>query len=129
MSLALRIRRGMKLRQPLEIDIEFVEKESAVGGIGAEVVRPRVLQRMERVQPDDTRAQPPAGPFDEFAEVSEIPGPPIRERSQGVQLQGKAPDLHAAIECFRNIAMRRRHDYAQAPLTSTLAPRVITFNS
>src|SRR5262249_46423584 len=46
-----RVRPG-KFRNGIDVDVERVEKEAAVGGIGARVLRPVDEQGVQRVEPD-----------------------------------------------------------------------------
>ncbi len=72
------IGRRMKLGQSFQIDVEFVQIEPAVRRIGAQMMRPAILERVQRIDAHESGSQVSARPFDQITQIREIACPPIR---------------------------------------------------
>ena len=104
-ELLLRLLRPIKFRQPLEIDIEFIEIQSAVRRIGADVIRRGIPQCVQRIESDDSGAEPLPGPLHNPTEIGEVAAPPITIGGQRIELQGYSPQPLVRLERRRDIAL------------------------
>ena len=114
-ELSLRLLRSTKFRQPLKIDIEFIEIQSAVGRIGADVIWRGVLQCVQRIEPDNSSAETLSGPFNNPAEIGEVTAPPVIIGGQRIELQGQSPQQLVRFEQRRDIALLWRNDDTHRP--------------
>jgi hypothetical protein len=83
-------RHAGELRNGVDVDVERVEKQAAVGSVGARLRRPVWEKRVQRVEPDAAGADF-AGDLDEVRKIGEVAVAPIASRAQGVKLNGQGP--------------------------------------
>ena len=114
-ELLLCLLRPIKLRQPLEIDVEFIEIQSAVWGIGADVIRRGIPQCVQRIESDDSGGEFLPGPLHDPAEIGEVAASPITIGGQRIELQGQSPHPLVRLEPRWGIALTRRHDDTHRP--------------
>src|SRR5262249_25137836 len=69
-------RGAWKIRNGVDVDVEWIEERAAIWGVGACLVGALDEQRVQRVQPDTSRAAG-CGERDYTREIAEIAVPPI----------------------------------------------------
>ena len=89
----------LKSRDAFDVDIERIEKQPAVGRIGAAVIGPIVEQCMQRIEADAIRAQL-SRQFDQPFEIAEVADSPVAGRPDAVELDRQQPAaVEIAAEC------------------------------
>jgi hypothetical protein len=116
-------RRAGKFVDGFHIDIERIEKQPAVGRIGAGVLGALGKQRVQRIETDGGDAAR-RGDLNQMLEIGEIAVPPVAARAQRIELHGQRPQPPSvALEGALHGAVLRRHRLRAARCNCVDQPR------
>ena len=112
----------MELRQPFNVDIQFIDEQPALGGIGTDVVRTGVAEGVQWIDPDQRGSKLLTRPLDNVPKVGKVSHTPIRHGPQRIELKSQSPDLLRSLKHLLDIALRGSHNEFEGPALLASAP-------
>ena len=108
-------RGAWKLRNGVDIDVERIEEDAAVRSVGARLGGALDEQRVQRVQPDTSRAAC-CRKRDHAREIAEIAVPPVSARAKHVKLNRQKPvPPPIPLECAERFIRRGKFHRRTSP--------------